>query len=732
MARKRRSNYTDEEIMQILANNFAISQADKENYADRYSHAWRYYMGIEPEDKNNTGVDAIPVIREVVDENFQILQSLFNGSDSSNVIVTSSNIKSTLADAISKELNTVARGLNNLPRKMENWIKETLLTGQGHMKVYLENAVQDEKSFSFEDEKAEDLLATEELLKARGFNEIDVKVNHKKTKTKRTTQEERDEASKQGKPIEKTYKLYSGKITATAHTIFPALDYIPFQEIFIHPLTQYSLDDSPYVCHSYMCSINEGLINGWSEEVMNAGVDLNIDEDASFATTGLIVNQQYDPFNTSGAGVAINSNQNYFPVFEHYWRGAYKGSIPKLWRFITTRHDSLEEPVEVDEMPFISARVHEIPNSFYGAGIYDTAKYLQDAATRESRMLTYSAANMTFGRYWALKDSYDPEALLTPRAGGVVEVDTPNAVGVLASADVSQALNLLMSETNQRIQSAMKSGGSVGEATEKYGELAGVTMSMMIDKAEQGPKSRAATFAATGVQPLFRKLYRLLQDIKHPVMTELGGFDMSDFPKEIGLTFDVSTVTDRQQAAQNVLSAINTAKELYGSIPGFITEQNVYAAISDYIAIGTGNEDTSEYVTDPSTQKPSPLEVKMKAEEIAAQMNVIKAGAEGAKLQNGKTLSEIHQNDAHAAYYIAQMEQVKETDKQNRRKAKLEEDNLKLQNLLLLKQAKAQELDNIEQPTRLLMDAAQMSSQLTAEASNIENGNYAQGSQVNV
>lgn len=732
MARKRQTNYSKEEIMQILANNFELSLADKENYADRYSHAWRYYMGIEPIDHNNTGVDPIPVIREIVDENFQILQGLFNGSNSSSVVVNSSNLKSTLADAISQELNTVARGIDNLPRKMENWIKETLLTGQGHMKIYLEDKIEDERSFSFTDEKAEDLLATEALFKARGFNEVDTQINHKKDKTIHTTQEERDEAAKIGKVLPESYEVFSGKMVATAHTIIPAVEYIPFQELFIHPLTQYSLDDSPYVCHSYMCSVNEGLMNGWDNDVMQAGVDLNIDEDASFSTTGLIINQQYDPFNTSGSGIALNPNQNYFPVFHHYWRGCYKGTIPKLWHFTTTRHDFLAEPEEVDEMPFVSARVHEIPNSFYGAGIYDTAKYLQDAATREERMLTYSAANMTFGRYWALKDSYDPEALLTPRAGGVVEVDTPQAIGVLASADVSQALNLLMNGTNNRVQQAMKSGGAVGEATEKYGELAGVTMSMMIDKAEQGPKSRAATFAATGVQPLFRKLYRLLQDIKHPIMTELGGFDMSDFPKEIGLTFDVTTTSAKQQAAQNVLSAINTAKEIYGSVPSMFTSENVYKAISDYIAVGTNNTDTSAYITDPATQKPSPEEIKMIAAKMEAEYETVKASGEGAKAQNAKTLSEIEQNQAHAALYIAQMQQVKEQDKQSARKSKLEQDALKLQNMLLAEQVEAQRQTNIEQPTRLLMDAAQMQSQITAEQANILNGNYAQGSEVNV
>ncbi len=724
-ANKRRSNYSDDEILAILSNNFNICDADKENYADRYSHAFRYYSGIEPADKNNTGVDPIPVVREIVDENFQLLQSVFNNSDSTSVIVTSNNIKSSMADAISKELNTVARNLNNVSRKNENWIKETLLTGQGHMKIFLEEKIEDERNIKFIDKTAEELEALEKALGERGFNDVSVKI--KSSKSKRTSDAERQADSKAGKPVQKTVKLYTGSMNAVARVVFPAVDYIPFQEIYIHPLTQYSLDDAPYFCHSYMLSINDGLMNGWDEDVMLAGISNGVDSDASFATTGLIVGQQYDPYQTSGSGIALDNKQSYFQVFEHYWKGAYKGSVPKWWKFTTTHLAMLEDPEELDELPFVSARIHEVPNSFYGMGIYDTAKYLQDAATRESRMLTYSAANTTFGRYWALKDQYDPEALLTPRAGGVVEVDTPNAIGVLPTADVSQSLNLLMNETGNRIQAQMKSGGSIGEATEKYGEMAGVALSMLIDKTEQGPKSRAATFASTGLIPMYKKLYRLLQRINHPIPSLAGGYSMNDFPKEIGLSFDVSTTTDKQQAAQNIISAMTQAKELYGSMPNFITEENVYEALSQYVTAGTGNDDVSSYLTDPKTIKPNKLQIHMQAEQYHTELQSLQAQAEAGKMANGKLLSEIEMNNAHAAYYVAQMQQIKEQDKQNKRLFDLTEQKQMLDNKSLAMDVLLKQQEFEQSPVKLSMDAAALDSQLTAEQANIMQGDYVQG-----
>lgn len=728
--KKRKANYSDEEILAMLASNFAVCDADKEMYASRYSHAFRYYSGAEPRDENNTGVDPVPVVRQVVDENFQILQGLFNGSNSSSVTVTSSNIKSTLAEAISRELNTVARNLNNISRKMESYIKETLLTGQSHMKIYLEEKLIDERNISFEDKTAIDLIAIEKALKERGFNDIEVKI--KSERTKRTTQAEREEASALGLPVAKSIKLFTGSINAIAKVVFPAIDYIPFEEIYIHPYTQYSLDDAPYMCHRYMCSINDGLLNGWDEDAMLEGRDFNEDSDSSFSTTGLIVGQQYDPFTTSGSGALINENQNYFPVYEHYLKIAYKGKVPKLWKFVTTKLDFLQEPEEIEEMPFVSARVQEIPNSFYGMGVYDTSKYLQDNATRELRMLTYSATNNTLGRFAALRDAYDEDSLMTPRAGGVIEIDSPGAVTMLQYPDVSQSLKLLMDSTNSQMQSQIQSSAMSGENMAKLGETSGVSLSMMIDKLEQGPKSRANTFASTGLVPLYKKLYKLLQSINHPIGDLIGGYSMADFPKEIGLSFDVQTDADKQQSATNILNMINSAKELYGSLPNFITSDNVYSALAHYAQAGTGNIDVSQFITKPEDVKTPPIQKYMEGCELKAKAEMMKAEAEGARLANEKLLSEIRSNDAHASLYVAQMRQIKEEDAQNADIHELTKQKMMLDNESVAMDAvtKREQLD--EMPARLALDAAEIESQLTAEQANIVNSDYAQGANVNV
>lgn len=721
---KRKANYDEASMMDILKKQFYQCDADREMYAERYEQAWNYYQGKFPIDEMQTGVDPVQVVREVVDENYQIIKSLFNSSDNSVVRVRSNNLKAEYADAISKELNTVAFNLNDISRKLEGFIKEALLTGQSHMKVTLTDRLIDERTHDFEEWTEEKLEAFTKLLSDRGFNELDINVNEKKTRTRRTSQEERDLMSKLNKPVKKSIKLYTGSIHALAHETLPLIEYCPFQEIYIHPYTQYSLDNTPYFCHRYYMSINDGLLNEWDEDVMMDGIDL-ADNDPSFATTGLIIGEQFDPITTTASGVALDNNNGMFVVFEHYWKGNYKGKIPKLWKFVTTKNQFLQEPEEVDEIPFVSARVMEIPNSFYGSGLFDTCKHLQDSATREKRMLTYSALQNTFGRFWALKDAYDKESILNNRAGGIVEIDQPNAVGVFPVADVSNALNLLMRDTESAISAKLKSAAMSLEDLSKMGETSGVSMSMMINKQEQAPKSLASTFAETGLVPLYKKLYHLLQQIEHPVKAIAEGVTMRDFPKDVGLTYDLTTTEDKQQAAQNALAGINAAIQMNGGQrPNWISDENIYKATADYIQAGTGEEDVSQYVTDPKTMKPKKRDLIMQAATWAAQYESTKAAGELANLKNAEMLSTIQKNDASAAYSAAQMESIKLSDAQKAELNELMVANQILQNALLASQIEQTNEETEEAPIRLNMDITELQSGLIAQENQIANGDY--------
>ncbi|HCT9982780.1 TPA: hypothetical protein OUD88_002870 [Enterobacter hormaechei] len=722
---KRKAKYSDEEILDILNRNLAICVADKEQYAHRYKDAWLYYAGIAPEDKNETGVAPITVVRDAVEQDYQIFRTLFNSSNNSAVAVRSNSMKSSVAEAVSVALNDIAMNGNNINRKMEGFIKEALLVGTSHMKVQLIDKISDEREHSFEDWTEEQLALFRKGLEHYGFNEIVEDI--KSTRTKRTTKEEREEGSKIGKDVPKTVKLLTGKIIAKARDIYPEIDYIPYEEVFIHPHARDTLDDSPYFCHRYMMQISEGLQNGWDLDLMEEGEE-QLMPDPSFATTGLIVGHPHDPYSETGSSITPAPETDCFPVYEHYWYGAYKGNYPKWWKFTCTRLSLLQEPEELDELPFVSAKVMEIPNSFYGQGLYDTTRTLQDQKTKYLRMITYNAQNAAFGRYIAQEDLYDRESLLDNRPGGVVEVSDMRAIQLMPHTDISNAMKELLTDVNQRIQASMTSAGSIGDSVEKYGETAGVTMSMLIDKTEQSPKSRAATFAETGLIPLYRKLYRLLQAIKHPLATSEGLIDMSVLPKNIGLTFDVTTLTDKQQAVQNVLAGINAAQQFNGGqLPNWISSENQYEAIADYIRVGTGEKDVSKYVTDPSTIKPTKLQQYMEGVQMKATAMELKGKAEEWELKNKKTISEIAENEAKAAYTAAELISLKEQDAQRNAEELLKQDGMKLDNELKAMQViqLRQQID--EAPVRLQMDAAELESQLIAEQANISDENYAQG-----
>lgn len=725
MARKQRAKYTEPELMDIMSRLFNYCWQDKENYAQRYGNAWRYYRGMEPRDTNDTGVEPAQVVREEVEENLQVFKTLFNDSTSSVVNVRSNNMDAETAKKISTELNVVAMNLNQISRKMEGWMKETLLTGNGHMKCYLVDNVLDERTHEFEDKTQEWIDSFQKTLQSRGFNEITVDIDSKKTKNKRTSKEERDESSRYGYSAPKSYKLFTGTIKAIAREIIPTIDYIPFEQVYIHPLTMFSLDDAPYFCHSYPMSMNEGLRNGWNHDVMLTGCSY-YETDPDYATTGLIVGQQYNPFDVDGAGITPVADNDVFQVYEHYWRGVYRGSMPKLWKIYSTKTQLLQEPEEIEEIPFVSARVMEIPNSFYGEGIYDTTAVLQDNKTRELRMLTYTAQNNAYGRLWGLRDQYDKESVLDNRPGGIIDVEQPGAVGLFPVADISQAMKLLMDDTNERIQARIKGAGSLTDDAAKMAETSGIAVSMLIDKSEQGVKARASTFAETGLIPLYHKLYRLLQAINHPVESVAPGVTMSDFPKDLGLTFDVSTLTDKQQDATNILTALQMLQQLNGGqLPSWVSSENQYNAMADYVRAGTGNEDVSSYLTDPKTMKPSKAQMYAEAVAYESKITMLKAQAANAELENAKLLSETRQNDAHAALYASQVTTASAMNE-------LQMNNMVLQNAKLAAEIEQTSQATELEPIRLNAELTEVQSGIIAEQANIANGDYAQEANANV
>ncbi|ELP3919282.1 hypothetical protein QUQ16_000182 [Escherichia coli] len=727
---KQKAKLSHEELLDILQKNFNYAWQDKENYSQRYGNAWRYYRGMEPRDTNNTGVEPVQIIREIVEENFQVFKTFFNDSTSSVVNVHSNNLKSSVADAISKALNTAAMNLNQISRKYEGWMKETLLTGNGHMKIYLQEKILDERTDKFENKPEEYVAALEKHYNSRGFNDVTIKITNEVSK--RSTKTERDEGAKYGLTVPKTYKLYDGTVTAIARETKPAIDYIPFEQIYISPLTQFSLDDAPYMCHTYYLPISDGLRMGWDLEIMQEG-DSYFETDPNFSTTGLIVGQQYNPFNVDGAGITPTAESDYFQVYEHYWRGVYRGKYAKIWKIYATKTALLAEPEEVDEIPFVSARVMEIPNSFYGEGIYDSARVIQDSKTRELRMLTYTAQNNAYGRYWGVKDSYDKDSLLDNRAGGVIEVDSPQAIGLFPVADISQAMKLLIDDTNERIQAQLKSAGSLTDDAAKMAETSGIAVSMLINKSEQGIKSRASTFAETGLLPLYHKLYRLLQKIEHPVDGLQAGFTMADFPKDIGLTFDVSTLTDKQQDAQNILTAYQMIQQLNGGqLPQWINSENQYNALSQYVKAGTGNNDISSYITDPKTIKPSKAQQYMQAVQYQSQIEQLKGAGELAILENQKTLSEARKNDAQAALYASQMKASVSDDERKNELQLLNVNNMILQNAKLAADIESEKQANALEPIKLEAEISEIQSGIVAEQANILNAQYATGANVNV
>lgn len=722
---KQKARYTESEMMDFVNSNYGQSWSWKEQLSDKYSKAWQYKMGFLPDDLHNTGIKPVQVVREVLDQNYQIIKGIINGSDDGVVRARSSVVDARSLAGINFELNAIAQA-SNMQREMEHFVQEALLVGNSVMKVYLLDKILDERFHEFEELKEDQLDFLVKMIESDGFNEIDLDIDQKKTKTKRTTKEEQQMALSLGKQPIKSFKVYTGKIHAIAREITPVVEYIPFHEWYSSPMTFSSLDESPYFCHSYMMEIEDGLEMGWDQNKMIDSTSMN-DADPAFFTDGLIVHQQYNPYNVNPDGVAITEKQK-FQVYEHYCQMRYKGHAKKWWKFTTTRTQFLDEPEELEFLPFVCGKVMTLPGSFWGEGIYDIAAPLQDQLTRDYRMLNYNSANRAFGRHIALADSYDIESLLDNRPGGVIDVTQPNAISLLPEADLSQALSFEINSVQDRVQSLVQGGGKLTEDMAGMAETAGVAVSMLINKQEQGPKAYCATLAETAIVPIYKKLYMLCQATEKPIKA-LTGKTFANFPKDLSFTFDITTATDKQAVAQNVLSAMNAGIQLYnnGQLPPYMTAENIYDAIKLNLQVGTGDGDVSAYLTDPKTVKPSKRQIVLQDVDWCSQVRSMIYQSEALHLENQKKLAEIDKVKAEAAEATATTRQIANQIDQS-----IEEEPVKVGGLILENKVKAMQVLTAETEIQetgfnMQMDAVRLESDLIAEENQILEGDYAQG-----
>ncbi|QMF92827.1 hypothetical protein HVY71_12480 [Citrobacter freundii] len=732
MAKTKRSKLSQEEMMPILEKLYDQSQAFKADQATRYSDAWQYYQGNYPKPDEALGSAAVyNITKPYLESVYQVTNDIFFSSDNSVVRVKSENVDATVANDVSNALNTIAMNINEITRKMQDAQKECLLTGFACLKVSLEEKILGEKKVAFPVEDDSEGWTQQQLdlfvagLQKRGFNDIDIKPDPKKTKIKHPAKQEKQDAMMIGKQLPKSYKVYSGNITAYARETKPSLDYIPFQEVFIHPHTRYTIDDSPYFCHSYWMSVADGIQNGWDMDVMKSAVNLGDQpvDDVAFALTGLntrngVEDATYDPFVQDASGVLDEADSTTaFRVYEHYWKGSYQGSIPKLWRFITTDTQYLEEPKEMSFHPFVGMRCDLIPNSFFGNGIIDETIALQNQASYELRLTNYTMRQAALGQMFMVKGQVDRRSLLDVRQGGVVIVDEPNSVGMLPHNDISNALQVQSQRTEKRI-GTLASGAIDDTLEDQMLQVSGVALNTYINKQEQGPKSRAIVMAQTGLVPMYKKVYLLARELEHPVKSGADGYTLSDLPEDLGFTFDTSTLTDKQQDATNVIQAIQAATNLNGgSRPSWITDEDVYAATNNLMYATTGNSDNSAYITDPSTIKPTMEQKVMEAKQFEWTIQQGDATSELANLKNAELLAQYHKENADAAYSVAQLESLKASDEQARIKFVKEMEQLDLQSQLLMQQPGVNAIETSVDVAQLDLDASKQAfNMLTQQA----------------
>ncbi|CAH6902805.1 hypothetical protein VCHA53O463_110121 [Vibrio chagasii] len=232
---------------------------------------------------------------------------------------------------------------------------------------------------------------------------------------------------------------------------------------------------------------------------------------------------------------------------------------------------------EVEESPFHSVCPITIPHKFYGLSLADVLIDIQETKTDVVRGIVDSLKLNVKPRFQAPKGRFDVKALLSNRAGSVVEVED-GEIRPIGTPQVPQEVGMvldLMQEGQVARTGVSKATQGLDENLLKNNVAQGTVLSVR-EQGETRLRQIAREYANTGVKQLFARIYRLMRDndVKtryyEPVDGERVPWTFDMLPERIDVQVTVALGRSAQmEEANKKLQAYNIAKENNLLIPEF-------------------------------------------------------------------------------------------------------------------------------------------------------------------
>lgn len=324
---------------------------------------------------------------------------------------------------------------------------------------------------------------------------------------------------------------------------------------------------------------------------------------------------------------------------ECYVKVDYDGDGIAEWRKVTLAGNTLLDNEEADGHPFVSITPVPIPHRFFGTCPAEQAMETQRTSTSLWRAALDNLYLGVNGRYFAVQGQVNLDDLLTVRPGGVVRVQSPNAVGRLDTGmgDMKSAMSMIeYVETVKENRTGFTRYSQGNNADALNHTASGINI--ITNRSDQRQELIARTFAETGVKDMFKRILHLVctyQDKPATVRLTSGWVDID--PREWKDEFDVSISVglgtgNKDQQVQHLMAMLATQEKVFQL--GVANPENVFNACKK-LAANMGFKEAEQFFTDPSKAqpqppKPDPAMVKVQTEQQLA----------AAKLQGEQQISQ--------------------------------------------------------------------------------------------
>lgn len=635
-----------ESLQTYLAHRFTEAEDRRSKRTKRFTEGYEFYEGLAPAHLDGEVVKTVvPVVRSVVDRLQPSLMNIFTENEAQAVVFRPqrSMLPQEVIEAVNLKINDIFLRQNDGYNVLANAFREALVTGDAFMKTFIETeTIEEEVDFGDEGVPAEMLM-----MALQEYPDTDLE------KADLFDKSMKDEFT--GEKVK--FPMIRGKVVLTRIERTPRTVFIPFDEMFALGDTV-DLKESRYVCHRIKKTVGELIEMGFDKEkVLTAEVATSSDSvsTSDLSDTGSFTSADEDD------SMFIDPMEKVVFLFEHYIYTSLldKKSKSKLYQVFAINTDEVLEINEVERIPFVHGVPDRIPGSFWGKGageMFGGEQVLMTSLLRDYAQLSKRKANPSFV---VVKGQYNQQSLLNcNRPGSVVEVNQPGAVTpVDFSGQVNDLLGVLNYVQGQTQEGMMNTVGAQVDPS-AMANMSATGVAVQVHNTEMKDKRIAKSLAYTLIRPLFEMMYHMIKEeglpleVEGMVPTETGEmvpqvvpFDSNMLPNRTEFYIDVNTSSDDAKQIGTLSSVAATLAQL-GAMPSQVmTPANLYN-IGARMLKSADITDVDSYLTDPTTQQPSPEEQQLamaQAEEdrmrqadmaeaqlgnVAAQQNLVETQAD--------------------------------------------------------------------------------------------------------